>query len=562
MIDLSPRYLSTVLDLLREHVPDCDVRAFGSRVTWTANEHSDLDLTICGTTPLSPLVLQRLKEAFDESDLPIRVDLLDWHRLSKKFRALVHQSSEVLYRGVSADNRKRSAKQPAFDTNWIYRPTFRADWPHHSLYTLAQWTNGLPFGKIQFSETGLPVIKITEIKNGISRQTKFTTKRFDESVLVRQDDLLFSWSGQPETSIDAVRWRGRDGWLNQHIFKVTPGTYVDSNFFYYLLKYLRPNFIAIARNKQTTGLGHVTKSDLQTIEVGIPPIDQQQRISTVLNALDMRIDFSRDIDKTLRSIATTLFKSWFIKFDPVRAKMQGRNPTLPKRLADLFPNRLVHSDIGEIPQDWRVCSLGEIVETIPGRSYRSRELSESQTALVTLKSFARGGGYRSEGLKPYVGRYRPQQVLQSGEIILACTDVAQAAEVIGRPAIVLPSSIFHTLVASLDVMILRPTHDGMTRAFLYLLTSTKSFVAHTTSYTTGTTVLHLDKAAVPSYRLALPPTELIKSFDDIAKPILAQMQRNQRDIEILTALRDALLPRLVSGSLPVASIPIRRFASQ
>ena len=157
------------------------------------------------------------------------------------------------------------------DRGWLYHPRFSDRWDKVPLYSLAQWVNGLAFRDIQFSPTGRPVIKIAEIKGGVSGQTKFTHQEFDESVHVRAGDLLFSWSGQPETSIGASWWHGPEGWLNQHVFRVTTGSDVDMTFFYYLLRYLNPNFVGIARNKQTTGLGHVTKSDLEAIDVAIPP---------------------------------------------------------------------------------------------------------------------------------------------------------------------------------------------------------------------------------------------------------------------------------------------------
>ena len=119
--------------------------------------------------------------------------------------------------------------------NWLYRPQFPDHWERRPLYSLAQWVNGLAFRNIQFSTAGMPVIKIAEIKGGISDQTKFTKQSFDESVRIRPGDLLFSWSGQPETSIDVFWWHGPVGWLNQHIFRVTTDPRVDETFFYYLL---------------------------------------------------------------------------------------------------------------------------------------------------------------------------------------------------------------------------------------------------------------------------------------------------------------------------------------
>ena len=220
-------------------------------------------------------------------------------------------------------------------------------------------------------------------------------------------------------------------------------------------------------------------------------------------------------------------------------------------IAALFPDRFVDSELGEIPEGWEVCPLGEAVETVKGRSYRRKELIESDTALVTLKSFARGGGYRPEGLKSFAGTYSSDQVVNPGEIVIACTDVTQAADVIGRPAIVQATAVYRTLVASLDTLIVRPSRKCMTRTFLYFLAISDAFVAHTYAHTTGTTVLHLAKNAVPSYRFIQPPTQLVQCFDDVAKPLLERIQAVQQESDLFTGLRDTLLPKLISGELRV-----------
>ena len=240
---------------------------------------------------------------------------------------------------------------------------------------MAQWVNGLAFREIQFSTTGKPVIKIAEIKGGISGQTKFTQQTFDESVRIRSGDLLFSWSGQPETSIDAFWWRGPEGWLNQHVFRVTPINGVDSTFFFYLLRYLKPNFVAIARNKQTTGLGHVTKRDLENIEAALPDLSEQHAIAHILGTLDDKIELNRRMNETLEEIARALFKSWFVDFDPVRAKMEGRDTGLPPDVAALFSDRLVESELGEIPEGWEVVPLPEMIEVNPPRPLRKGEVA-------------------------------------------------------------------------------------------------------------------------------------------------------------------------------------------
>ncbi|MYC07364.1 MAG: hypothetical protein F4X57_09375 [Chloroflexi bacterium] len=195
--------------------------------------------------------------------------------------------------------------------------------------------------------------------------------------------------------------------------------------------------------------------------------------------------------------------------------------------------------------------LGDIATFTGGRSYRSRDLHNSDTALVTLKSFRRGGGYRYDGLKPYIGRFRDEQVIEPGDVVLACTDVTQAAEVIGKPAIVQPSPHYTKLVASLDAMIMRPSSGRVNREFLYLLCSTERFADYTYAHTSGTTVLHLSKKAIPSFRAVVPSHDVMAVFDKVSIPVFAKMQTISREQDALAGLRDALLPGLVSGVVVV-----------
>ena len=145
-----------------------------------------------------------------------------------------------------------------------------------SLYSLAKWTNGLAYKDIHFSSSGVPIIKIAELKNGITTQTNYTNEIFSDTVKLQYDDLLFSWSGNPDTSIDIFRYRLKNGWINQNIFKVEP--FISKDYFYYLMKSLKSQFVHIASNKQTTGLGHVTISDLKRLEVCLHNDVEQQHI--------------------------------------------------------------------------------------------------------------------------------------------------------------------------------------------------------------------------------------------------------------------------------------------
>lgn len=187
-----------------------------------------------------------------------------------------------------------------FDENSLYNIKSNFDGFRCSLFDLATWKNGLSFKKIDFSDTGLPVIKIAELNNGINSNTSFTKGNYGEDVFIRRDDILFSWSGNPKTSIDVFRYRLQNGWLNQHIFKVTANEdFVTKDFLYYVLRFLKPHFTQIATNKQTTGLGHVTISDLKRISLIIPSKSVQNKIVSVLKTIDSKIENNRAINKNL-----------------------------------------------------------------------------------------------------------------------------------------------------------------------------------------------------------------------------------------------------------------------
>jgi len=145
-------------------------------------------------------------------------------------------------------------------------------WNTEPLIDQADWVNGAAYKNMHFSyaSDALPVVKIAELKKGISTNTKFTNTNLGNKYRITTGDLMFSWSGSPETSIDGFIWALGDAWLNQHIFAVRANGKKNLGYLYALLKHLKPKFIAIAKDKQTTGLGHVTRDDMKRIHVCEP----------------------------------------------------------------------------------------------------------------------------------------------------------------------------------------------------------------------------------------------------------------------------------------------------
>ncbi len=145
-------------------------------------------------------------------------------------------------------------------------------WEINSLYDLADYINGAAYRAFwpNLNKKGLPIIKIAELKNGITEQTGFSDVTMPEKYKINDRDILFSWSGNPDTSIDTFIWFRGLAWLNQHIWRVAPYKSQERSFVFCSLKHMNPIFAEIARNKQTTGLGHVTVSDLKRLRIVRP----------------------------------------------------------------------------------------------------------------------------------------------------------------------------------------------------------------------------------------------------------------------------------------------------
>ena len=407
--------------------------------------------------------------------------------------------------------------------------------------------NGLAFRNIQFSSIGKPVIKISEVKGGISSQTKFTQQTFDESVFVRPGDLLFSWSGQPETSIDAFWWNGQEGWLNQHIFRVTPNPSVDRSFLYYLLRYLKPNFVGIARNKQTTGLGHVTKRDMENMEIGLPPLPEQRAIAHVLGTLDDKIELNRRMNETLEEMARALFKSWFVDFEPVRAKIDGRwsrgesLPGLPAEHYDLLPDRLVPSELGEIPEGWVVGVLADMVEILSGGTPKTsvQEYWDGDIPWYTAKD--------APSLSDVFVLTTERSITEAGvvnsstKILPVGTTVITARGTVGRLACLgIPMAMNQTCYG------LRGA-SGYPDYFTYW--NVRNTVSDLQARTHGTIFDTITRQTFKVAETVLPPSNVAGAFEFAVGPLMKCILSKLTESRALATQRDALLPGLVAGQI-------------
>lgn len=421
-----------------------------------------------------------------------------------------------------------------------------------------------PFGSSisakYFQESGVPVIRGSNLsadvavrlnEQGLVFLTAEKAREFKRSTVTRGDLVFTCWGTINQVGLIDRRSTYDCYVISNKQMKLTVDPLkVDARFIYYVFSGPKKQ-AEIVDNGIGSSVPGFNLGQFRRHELLLPALHEQASIADFLDTFDDRICLLSETNSTLEAMAQAIFKSWFVDFDPVRTKLDGRVPEgMDEVTATLFPGSFEESELGLVPLGWPVVSVSDVAEVVKGKSYSSKDLVESHdTALVTLKSFARGGGFRLDGFKPYSGAYKLSQVVVPGDLIIAYTDVTQAAELIGKPAIVIGVARHKTLVASLDVGIIRPDESMVSRQYLYGLFRTNLFQSHTFAHTSGTTVLHLAKDGVGSFQFACPPPHLVNEFSNMAELLSKQVQNNIDQMRILAALRDILLPRLISGKL-------------
>jgi len=218
--------------------------------------------------------------------------------LNRKITANLEETARTLFQSWFVDfdpvHAKAEGRDPSLpaDIAALFPDRFGDDglpegWCNSSLLDQADWVNGAAYKNMDFvaATDGLPVIKIAELKAGVTAQTKFTNTKLGDRYRITDGELLFSWSGNPETSIDTFIWTGGDAWLNQHIFAVRENGGPSKAVLHTMLKWLKPVFTAIAEDKQTTGLGHVTKDDMKRLTLPVGSAALMQAFARLIDPL-------------------------------------------------------------------------------------------------------------------------------------------------------------------------------------------------------------------------------------------------------------------------------------
>lgn len=271
-------------------------------------------------------------------------------------------------------------------------------------------------------------------------------------------------------------------------------------------------------------------------------IAEQRSIAHVLGTLDDKIELNRRMNETLERVTRALFKSWFVDFDPVHSKMAGRDTGLPKEVDDLFPDRLVDSELGGIPEGWCASTLKDIALLNP-ESW-SKGNAPDRILYVDLANTKWGNIHDFQMYSWADAPSRGRRVLRRGDTIVGTVRPGNGSyALIDRDG----------LTGSTGFAVLRPTNRSE-REVVWCAATSNDAIDRLGRLADGGAYPAVNPKAVLDTPVALPHARIRLAFSSYAAPLLNRVQANQREARTLSVLRDALLPGLVSGELRIRRI--------
>jgi len=339
---------------------------------------------------------------------------------------------------------------------------------------------------------------------------------------------------------------------NQRLGKVLirDGAKVDKRFLSYLLRTPEYRHEVLASATGTT-VKHTSPSRILAFKTSIPPLSEQRAIAHILGTLDDKIELNRRMSETLEGMARSLFKSWFVDFDPVHAKVERRDPGLPKPLADLFPDSFEDSELGEIPKGWRVGPILDAARLLSGGTPKTNrdDYWGGDISWTSAKDVSQCGDlFLVETERKITERGLAESATQL--ISALCSVVVARGATTGRMAVLGDAMAMNQTCYALATAVGTPF-----ALYCHLREEIGNLVhaAHGSVFDTITT------STFATSKVVLPSRPVLKRFEERVDPLFRRILTGTKASRTLTTLRDTLLPMLISGELRVKNT--RRFST-
>ncbi|CBY87045.1 MULTISPECIES: restriction endonuclease subunit S [Haemophilus] len=445
-----------------------------------------------------------------------------------------------------------------------------SDWKEYKLGELATFYNGRAYKNGEFKTSGTPIVRIQNLTG--EGKTVYSDLQLDENKYIENGDLIYAWSA----TFGPYIWRGEKSIYHYHIWKIVCNEkIIDKFYFYYKLKLISDS---LKDNGNGSIFIHITKSFMENFKIKIPSLEKQKYISNILSNLDKKIRFNTQINQTLEQIAQALFKSWFVDFDPVRAKVQalsegmsleqaelaamqaisGKTPeeltalsqTQPDCYAELaetakaFPCEMVEVDGVEVPKGWEYKPADELFDIGIGKTPLRKETEWFSTnpddmQWISIKDMGNSGVFITES-----SEFLTNQAVDKFNIrkIPENTVLLSFKLTIGRVSITTCETTTNEAIAHFKIT----DKSFLTTEYLYLFFQQFDFNSLGSTSSIATAV---NSKTIKGIEILIPNEELIKAFQMKISNIFAQIKNLTIENKNLVETRDLLLPRLLNGEL-------------
>jgi len=412
------------------------------------------------------------------------------------------------------------------------------DWKEYYIKDIAKIKSGkrLPAGHSLLNEvTAHPYIKARDIKGGIiddnnlqylSDQTFQKIKKY----IVDENDICITIVGANVGDVGKVPKKLNKANLTENAVRLTEFSEMVSPHFLYKLisqKSYKEYMELLSGGTAQPKLG-IYK--VEKILVKLPPFEIQEVFSSILSQFDNLIENNHKRIKILNKICRDIYIEWFVRMR--------------------FPGYKEIKFEKGIPNGWISERVEKHIEIIRGRSYTGLEIDDNSGTMpfINLKNMNRGGGFRLNGTKFYSGKFKKDQIVKPGDIVMAVTDMTQDRSVVGRFARV-PKTNFDEYVISLDIA--KIVSKNLPTDFLYSTFRFNYYGQNLAEYANGTNVLHLNPELLKKEFILIPTSNIVNNFVHIVKPIYELLDIYSIQSLKLKEIRDRLLPRMISGKLQV-----------
>jgi type I restriction enzyme, S subunit len=419
---------------------------------------------------------------------------------------------------------------------------------------------GGPFGSNlvskDYTDDGVPVIRGRNMGTGrwVGGIFAYVSAAKAEALranIARPGDIVFTQRGTLGQVALVPTQPFKQYVVSQSQMKLTPDAVLADPLYLYYAFSSPEQQSYIHRNATQTGVPHTNLAHLRSTPLGLPPLSDQQAIAHVLGTLDDKIELNRRMNETLEEMARAIFKSWFVDFDPVKAKMDGRKPYgMDDETAALFPDSFEDSETGRIPTGWLVQRVTDVAETVDCLHSRKPEQLPAGRPLLQVFNLGTAGDLNmsdpyyvsEEDYRTWIRRIE----VQPGDLIITKT---------GRVGAVCQIPEGFRAAIGRNIVAIRGNPDVVQPAYLRDLMLSNHMRREIASGTSQGTILEsLHVKSVGRLRLALPPLPVVEAYEQVARPLHRRMETNIAENATLAGVRDALLPKLISGELDVREL--------